>query len=161
VAWVGHDDHTGAVMELRGAGGVSLFVGRVGVSFVTTESLSERDDIETGQVKARHTGSVFEQRKGTSGSHPSCSTPSSRDACRRWPPISHRRRPRPRRCSARAAGSRLGIPRMRRRGPARNCCIAGVLGCNARRGDQPSTEEFGPPLTGVGPDEATTPTSRR
>jgi hypothetical protein len=50
-------------MELRGAEGVSLFVGRVGVSFVTTESLSERDDIETGQVKARHTGSVFEQRK--------------------------------------------------------------------------------------------------
>jgi hypothetical protein len=63
VAWVGHDDHTGAVMVLRGAEGVSLFVGRVGVSFVTTESLSERDDIETGQVKARHTGSVFEQRK--------------------------------------------------------------------------------------------------
>jgi hypothetical protein len=51
-------------MELRGAEGVSLFVGRVGVSFVTTESLSERDDIETGQVKARHTGSVLEHAKG-------------------------------------------------------------------------------------------------
>ena len=147
-------------MELRGAEGVSLFVGRVGVSFLTTESLSERDDIETGQVKARHTGSVFEHAKGLQDRIRAVPHPL------RGMPAGVGRQFRIDDALDPAAAAQGGRESARdspdaKAGPARKCCIAGVLGCNARRGDQPSTEEFGPPLTGVGPDEATTPTSRR
>ena len=124
----------------------------------------------------------FTPRGVNDRTHPSCFTPSPREAGRRWPPNSHPLRQSPgrsvsglgshpdcrpsarraqRRCSVRRQGEWLGIPRMRRRGPARIVASQGFAPGNPGRVDHPQTEQFARRSPRVGLHEATAPTSRR